>query len=171
MATTDGKYAIRANGSIVEFARIDVPTMSMEIEITSAGIVKVSPQTVIIPIARPGTDVATGDAQGGFAIPIEMDGFIITAVRAYHTEAGAGSGNTDIAIRRARAESYVEVLSTKLRIDSGEIDYGDSGQTAVINTMYDDVLEGDFIVIDIDDVPGTTAPKGLSIEIVFDRPA
>jgi len=74
----------------------------------------------------------------------------------------AGSGATlDIQIARYRS-GWVDMLSTKLTIDSGEVSSKTAETPVVVDTSNDDLEEGDLIRIDIDSVPGT-APKGLLI--------
>ena len=60
----------------------------------------------------------------------------------------------------------VDMLSTKLTIDSGEVGSDSAATSYVIDTTKDDVATNDCIAIDIDQV-STTPPKGLIIRLGF----
>lgn len=113
------------------------------------------------------TDSAfTGDAQAYFRIPSEFNGMNLTDVAATVYTAGT-TGTLDIQIRN-KTDS-VDMLSTKLTIDSTETDSGTAATAAVIDTTKDDVATKDVLEIDIDAVQ-TTASKGLYVELKFETP-
>lgn len=114
------------------------------------------------------TDVAVGDKQGNlsFRVPIEMNGYDLVTVAA-HVETSGTTGNLDIQIRNVTQTA--DMLSTKMRIETGETDTSTSAQPGTIDTGNDDVATGDKIVVDVDSVQ-TTAPKGLTCTLGFRLP-
>ena len=108
-----------------------------------------------------GISVQTGDGAVAFTIPAYMNGMeLIDVVASVHTK--GITNTTDIQIRRRRAGSDVDMLSTKITI-------GDEffASDEVINTSNDDVNTGDQIYVDIDAIHSGTAPQGLSIVLTF----
>ena len=112
------------------------------------------------------TNTATGDGKAFFRVPVVMNGWTIVGVAACVYTAGT-TGTTDIQIRN-KTDS-VDVLSTKLTIDSGETDSSTAATAAVINTSNDDLATGDLIAIDVDAV-STTPAVGLFVEIRCQAP-
>jgi hypothetical protein len=114
------------------------------------------------------TDVAVGDKQGNlsFRVPVEMNGWNLVGIAA-HVETAGTTGNLDIQIHNITQAA--DMLSTKMRIETGETDTSTSAQPGVIDTANDDVATADKIRIDVDSVQ-TTAPKGLTITLVFQLP-
>lgn len=109
-------------------------------------------------------DVATGDGKQALCIPATLNGFDLVDVTAsVHTK--GVTGTTDIQIRRRRAGSDVDMLSTKVTI-------GDEWYASdeVINTSNDDLQTGDQLYPDVDAVHSGTAPKGLSVTLTFRKP-
>jgi hypothetical protein len=102
-----------------------------------------------------------------FRIPEELNGMNLTGVAATVYTAGT-TGTTDIQIRNVTDSQ--DMLSTKMTIDSAEVDTATAATPAVINTSYDDVATADRIAIDVDAV-STTAPYGLVILLRFELPA
>lgn len=122
-----------------------------------------------------GTNCAVGDGVYAFRVPSDMNGMNLIGVGAGVVTAGT-TGTTDIQLRRLRdtagtprTRTAADMLSTKLTIDSAEVDSETAATAAVIDTSYDDVQTGDLILVDIDAV-STTAPKGLSVSLVFALP-
>ena len=70
------------------------------------------------------------------------------------------TGTTDIQIRRRRAGSDIDVLSTKITI--GDEYYAQDG---IIDPYNDDLQVGDMLYIDVDAVHSGTAPNGLSVSV------
>jgi hypothetical protein len=115
------------------------------------------------------TDVAVADGTSGFCVPETLDGMnIVDCVASVYT-AGT-TGTTDIQIRRSRAGADVDVLSTKLTIDSAEVSSITAAAPFVINTSNDDLAEGDILFVDIDAISTTTAPKGLFVTVMAELP-
>lgn len=124
------------------------------------------PTVVGVQVVDSGTDTATGDGKAYFRVPAELNGMNLTGVAA--TVYTAGTTNTTDVQLRNKTDS-VDMLSTKLTIDSGETDSSTAATAAVIDTTKDDVVTGDVIAIDVDAV-STTAAKGLYVEMRFELP-
>lgn len=112
------------------------------------------------------SDVSTGDGKAYIVIPDGVGGMNLIGVHAYVVTAGT-TGTTDIQI--ANVTDSVDMLSTKITIDSTETSSRTAATPPVIDTTKDDVADGDVLRIDVDAV-STTAPKGLIIEMVFQLP-
>jgi hypothetical protein len=123
--------------------------------------------TVGVEIFGPDTDTETGDAKFFYRVPSRLDGMNLIGIAATVYTAGV-TGNLDIQIRN-KTDS-VDMLSTKMRIETGETDTSTSDQPGVIDTTKDDVATGDVIAIDIDSVQSGTAAKGLCVEMQFELP-
>jgi hypothetical protein len=107
-------------------------------------------------------DVATGDGKVAFTVPASMTSHDLKAALAsVHTQ--GVTGTLDIQIRRRRAGTDVDMLSTKITV--GAEYYAADG---VVNTSNDDIQTGDQIYIDVDAVHSGTAPKGLSVTLTFE---
>lgn len=113
-----------------------------------------------------GTDTATGDGKGYFHIPSGLDGMNLVSVHAEVFTAGT-TGTTDIQIHNV--DNALDMLSTKLTIDSAETGSDTAATPAVINTSNDHVNTNDVIRIDVDAV-STTAAKGLLVTLGFQTP-
>ena len=111
-----------------------------------------------------GTNVATGDGKYYIHIPASLDSLDLVEVHAKVITAGV-TGTTDIQI--ANVTDAVDMLSTKLTIDSGETGSDTAAAAAVIDTTKDDVAVNDQLRIDVDAVQSGTAPKGLIITLGF----
>jgi hypothetical protein len=99
-------------------------------------------------------DVAliTGDDKGRFFIPPGLNGWNITYVGA--VRASGGTGVPTFQLRNVT--DAVDVLSTKVTIDSGETYSGSAATPPVIDTSKDDVATGDIFAVDVD-VAGTNS--------------
>jgi len=110
------------------------------------------------------TSVTTGDGTVGIPVDSTLAGFdIVDVIAVVHTK--GVTGTTDIQVRRRRAGSDVDVLSTKVTI--GDEWYAADG---VINTSNDDLAEGDALYVDVDAAHSGTAPLGLSVLIIAQLP-
>jgi hypothetical protein len=112
------------------------------------------------------TDLATGDGKFYFVIPSAYNGMNLTRVHARVITAGT-TGTTDIQI--ANVTDSVDMLSTKLTIDSAQTGSDTAATAAVIDTTKDDVATNDLLRIDID-AASTTKPKGLIVTLEFQLP-
>lgn len=114
------------------------------------------------------TAATTGDGKAYFVVPASLNGMNLVSCAAYVITAGT-TGTTDIQIARIRSGTPVDVLSTKLTIDSTETGTDTAATAAVINASNDDVATHDRIRIDVDAV-STTAPQGLIVVLNFQLP-
>lgn len=113
------------------------------------------------------TATATGDdAAGKIHIPPGLDGMNLVYVHAEVDTAGT-TGTTDIQIHNV--DNALDMLSTKLTIDSGETGSDTAATAAVINTSNDHVNTNDVLRIDIDAV-STTPANGLLVTMGFQLP-
>ena len=106
--------------------------------------------------------VTVGDGAVGVPIPAFLNGWNITAVLCTVEDKGV-TGTTDVQVRRWRAGSAADVLSTKVTI--GDEWFAADG---VINASNDDLATGDIIYIDVDAVHSGTAPNGLSVVVTVE---
>lgn len=118
---------------------------------------------VIIQVIDAPDSLSTGDGKAYFTVPSTLDGANLIAVHARVITAGT-TNTTDIQI--ANVTDSVDMLSTKLTIDSTETGSDTAATPAVIDTTKDDVATNDLLRIDIDAV-STTAPKGLIVRLQF----
>ncbi len=111
---------------------------------------------------------ATGDGAGDvfFRIPSKITGWNLVEV-AMMVQTSGTTGNLDVMIYNV--SDSVDMLSTAMRIETGETDTSTSAQPGTINTSFDDVATGDHIRIDVDSVQSTAA-KGLYVELTFRLP-
>jgi hypothetical protein len=108
-------------------------------------------------------DCATGDGQYYFHVPAHLDSFDLVEVHAECITAGT-TGTMDVQIHNV--DNALDMLSTKLTIDSGETGSDTAAAAAVINTSNDHVNTNDMLRIDIDAVH-TTAAQGLIVTLGF----
>ena len=112
------------------------------------------------------TSVAVGDGQGYLPIPPGFNGMNLVYVHARVITEGT-TNTTDIQI--ANVTDGVDMLSTKLTIDSAETGSDTAATPAVIDGTKDDVATNDLLRIDVDAI-STTAPKGLIVTLGFQLP-
>lgn len=109
------------------------------------------------------TALVVGDNAVRFRIPAALNGWNITNV------AGSRMSGTGVpAIQVRNVTDGVDVLTTKLTIDSGETDSSTAATLPVIDTTKDDVATGDQFAIDVD-VAGTNTLY-FWVEIAFLKP-
>ena len=101
---------------------------------------------------------------GALLVTDDLNGLNLVKAVAYVTSVST-SGLPTIALRRIRAGTGVEMLSTSVTIDANEVSSYTAAAAAVINGANDDVLTGDLIAVDVD-VAGTNA-KGLGVALFF----
>ncbi len=112
------------------------------------------------------TNTATGDGKYYLTIPEELNGMNLVGVHARVITAGT-TNTTDIQI--ANVTDTVDMLSTKLTIDSAETSSSTAAAPAVIDTTKDDVATNDLLRIDVDAV-STTPAVGLIVRLRFQLP-
>ncbi len=115
------------------------------------------------------SNVATAVAEGlqPAVVPASMNGMNLVgftcAVAGLNSATG---GNTTVAMRRRRAGSDVEMLTTSLNIAYNAY----TSSTVTINTSNYNVQTGDEIFVDIDAITTGAAQLGLSCTAVFQTP-
>lgn len=123
-------------------------------------------KVVSIQVVAGGDSLTVADGQAYITIPLECNGMNLVGVHARVVTAGT-TNTTDIQIRNVT--DSVDMLSTKITIDSGETGSDTAATPAVIDTTHDDVATNDLLAIDVDAI-NTTAPKGLIVVLRFARP-
>lgn len=113
---------------------------------------------------RDSETAGTGDGKGWFHVPSELNGMDLVEVHGELRTAGT-TGTMDIQI--ANETDSVDMLSTKLTIDSTETGSDTAATAAVIDTTKDDVATNDVLRIDVDAVH-TTAAKGCIVTLGFE---
>lgn len=143
----------------------DDTNIDIEMHPKGSGVVK-QPTSVQFYVVEGASSVSTGDGKFYFKAPAQIDGMNLTGVHAEVITAGT-TGTTDIQIHNVTGA--VDMLTTKLTIDSAETGSDTAATAAVIDTANDDVSEHDVIRVDVDAV-STTAPQGLIVTLEFDLP-
>lgn len=113
------------------------------------------------------TDNAIGNGAGYFHIPPDLNGMDLTYVHAEVITAGV-TGTLDIQIHNVT--DAVDMLSTKITIDTTETGSDTAATPAVIDTTNDDVATNDLIRVDVDAIHTGTAAKGLLLTLGFETP-
>jgi len=111
-----------------------------------------------------GLPLSTGDGKIIFPVDESLDGLSLAEAHAAVSTVSS-SGTPTVQLRRIRAGSPVDMLSTPITIDVSEKFSYTAAVPAVINAANDDVLTGDEIAVDVD-VAGTGA-AGLSVLLTF----
>lgn len=124
-------------------------------------------QTVVLEAVPAATTQTTGDGKTVFIVPSTLNGMNLVEVKAVQGTAGI-TGTVDVQIRNVT--DSVDMLSTKITIDSTEIGTATAATPAVIDTTKDDVVTNDVLAIDVDAIASGTAGKGLILSLVFDLP-
>jgi hypothetical protein len=124
------------------------------------------PVVVGIQVVDSGTDTATGDGKAFYEVPEEINGMNLIACGTTVYTAGT-TNTTDVQLRNVT--DSVDMLSTKITIDSTETSSRTAATAAVIDATKDDVVTGDRLAIDVDAV-STTAAKGLYVWMRFALP-
>lgn len=110
-------------------------------------------------------DIFAGDGRGYLVIPPNLDGMNLIFAHARVITAGT-TGTTDIQVHNET--DAVDMLSTKVTIDSGEVG-SETATPYAIDTTKDDVVQYDLIRVDVDAV-STISPKGLIVTLGFSKP-
>jgi hypothetical protein len=122
-------------------------------------------KSVCIEVKGSGTACAVADGVDAFVVPSSLNGWDLVAATASSYSAGA-TGTMDIQVRRSRAGTDADMLSTKITINDGAYTASDG----VVNAANNDLATGDLIFIDVDAVH-TTPANGLSVVLEFQLPA
>lgn len=107
--------------------------------------------------------LVAGDDAKRFRIPSKFNGWTITSVAASRK---SGTGTPTIQIRNVT--DSVDVLSTRVTIDTAETDSSTAATPAVINTSNDDVATADQFAVDVDGAG--TSTLYCWVEIGLTRP-
>jgi len=148
-ATTKARLAIGASGYILSSSG-SAPTWSANVKYITA-------------LLNVNVALVTGDDAFRFRIPSSLNGWNITSVAASRK---SGTGTLTIQIRNVT--DAVDILSTKLTVDTNETDSLTAAVAAVINAANDDVATGDQFAIDVDDA-GTNTMYAF-VEIGLSKP-
>lgn len=106
-----------------------------------------------------GLDVETGDGAFYFHIPPRFDGMELNYFHAEHLT--PGGGGTDTLIQVHNVTDGVDLLRTRLQIDSGE-EGSDTASTAYdIDETNAALATNDILRVDIDQLDSSTVPEGL----------
>jgi hypothetical protein len=107
--------------------------------------------------------VGTGDGKFIFAIPQDMDGFVLSQVEAYVTTASS-AGIVQAQLRNVTEAA--DMLSTRVQVDANELASKDSATQPVIDAANAAVTWADQISVDVD-ASGTGA-RGLGVILTFE---
>lgn len=124
------------------------------------------PRSFCMVAAESDNPISQADGTIGFTVSLEMDGSYLTRVVATITGSELGEGiATQIQVRKVNVSdsSSVDMLSTPLEIDAEERSSVTAGTAFVVDSDNAVVREGDVLFIDVDQIPDTTAPEGLSV--------
>ena len=106
--------------------------------------------------------VTARDKAFAFDIPSELDEAVLIDCEAWITTA---SSSGTVVVSLWNETQGIDMLSTPLQIDVGDLNDKDSGTPFVINTANDQVFEGDEIWVNVDNA-GTGA-YGLGVAVKF----
>jgi hypothetical protein len=105
------------------------------------------------------TFLSVGDGTIPFLVPNALHKYVIVDAIAGVTTKGV-TGTTDVQLRRSRAGTDNDILSTKITI--GDEYYARDG---AIDSDYRTLNVGDQVFVDVDAIHSGTAPKGLFVTI------
>jgi len=179
---TDGTLAANSDTKIATQKAVKTYTMPLtyldttatlgtsDIKVPSQKAVKtyadtIAKRSVIMIVIDYTTDCSVGNGKGYFLVPDILNGFSLSAVMARTMTPGI-TGTMDIQIRNET--KLVDMLTTKMTIDSTEYDTSTAATPAVIDTSNDEVAVYDLIAVDIDAIH-TTASKGLMVGLTFTK--
>jgi hypothetical protein len=119
---------------------------------------------VSLKVVDDATVLTTGDGKTSFPIESELNGLRLIDADAMVVGASS-SGTPTIQLRRVRAGSPADMLSTPITIDVGELGSYSAVTQPFVDLANDDILTGDRIFIDVD-VAGT-GTDGLDVRLIF----
>ena len=124
-------------------------------------------KTIILKVVEDGTALPTaGDGKMSVTIPIELNGMNMVSVGAHVYT--ASDGGTAVNVTLYNATDTHEMLTTAITIDNAGVDSKDATTPALIDVNEDDVVTGDVIRVDLNQI-GTNA-KGLEVRMGFRLP-
>ena len=118
-----------------------------------------------IKVVDDATVLTTGDGKFIFRLPNDFAGMNLVAVEMFVTTVSS-SGLPTVQLRNITQAA--DILTTKITIDSGELDSNDASAAVSINTSEDDYTSADQIAVDVD-ISGTGA-KGLGLLLTYQTP-
>lgn len=129
-------------------------------------------RSVCISVVAADTAIAVAQGTVAFVVPASMDGMSLSDVIASITSTtlGAGTLTTKCQVRKINVadSSEDDMLSTEVTIDPGEQSSLTAAAAFVVDSATSQVLKGDGILVDIDQIPETTDPEGLAVVLSFD---
>jgi hypothetical protein len=154
-------YASKLEGVAENANNYVHPNHSGEVTSTGDGAQVIPNRTMIIRCIDIATSLTVADNIFNFPIPALLNGKKLSACHAQVDTAGVtGTSTFNFAL------NGTAMLSTVLSIDSTETGSNTSATAYVIDTAHDDVATYDIFRIDVKSI-STTAPKGLTITLVF----
>ena len=121
-------------------------------------------RTLIIKVIADSLPTYVGDGISRITMPIDLNGLGLSSVGAHVYT--AGSGSTTI-VQIYNQTDGVDMLSTPLTIDAGEVDTSSAATPAVINPSNKTVATADVLRFDIDQIGSTGAANGLELRLEF----
>ena len=121
-------------------------------------------RTIIIKALPDADDTYVGNGITAVTIPATFDGLYLYSIGGHVYTAGTGD-TTDIQLHNLT--TALDVLTTKLTIDAGELDSSTAATPAVINTSVNSVSTATVLRVDVDQIASGTAAKGLEIRMEF----
>jgi len=107
--------------------------------------------------------VSVGDGKFIWEIPTQLDGTKLSYVRIFLSVAGSG----DVLVQLHNITQAVDMLTTRAKIDAGDLSSLTSATPVVISTTNDLVADGDQIRVDVDSAGGGDA-EGLGLVAGFE---
>ena len=107
--------------------------------------------------------LSTGDGQIAFVVPVAHAH--ITAIVWALDDGGSSSGSTGLMVNRVRAESDTEMISAQNDIAHDATTLYATIRSTLLRTSDGDLVYGDIVRIDIDEVPTTAA--GLAVALIL----
>jgi hypothetical protein len=151
-ASTLAKLAIGSTGKILKVAA-GLPSWAIDYK------------TIILKVIADNASLVTGDGQMMVTIPEQLDGMNLVGVGlAVYTV--SSSGKPTVQIRNVT--DGVDMLSTKVSVDTSEYSSYTAATPAVIDATHDDVAKGDRLAIDVD-IAGT-GTLGCEVHLKFALP-
>jgi hypothetical protein len=167
-ALVDAKGDLLAASAADTVARVAVGTNGQALVADSAQAAGIKWETrervLQVKVMADATALAVGDGAVTFCISDDLNGLNLVDADAFVTT-NSTSGTPTIQIRRVRAGTPADMLSTLITIDINEPTSYTAAAQPVINTANDDVATGDLIAVDVD-VAGT-GTKGLGVILTF----
>ena len=145
---------LRRRSPVVRTAEVKDRTDGLERRYTRQGQYEIK-------LAADDSTVDTGNGIFIFSIPDDLDGLHLRAAEGFVST--AGSGVTQIQVRNVT--QAVDMLSSRIEIDAGDLDSRDSTPRSVIDTDFNQVFAKDQIALDVD-ANGTTA-LGHGVMLLF----